>query len=102
MLNRTLSEEQAPPRDRRRERKRWHDAEFNSASLGCAICPERRLCGGLRIAAALFSCLDYCCGSPQTCGDRFVCPNNPFFVDRVREVGGFDLSTIANGPILAM
>jgi hypothetical protein len=91
---------QPEPRNHRRERKSWHDATRNTPSLGCSICPERPLCGGLQVAASLFSCLDYCCGKPEGCGDKFVCPNNPHFVDRLREVGGFDLPTIARAPAL--
>jgi hypothetical protein len=89
-----------PSRNHRRERKSWHDEIGNTPSLGCGICPERAPCGGLRVAAPLFSCLDYCCRKPDSCGDKFVCPNNARFVDRVREVRGFDLANIARGPIL--
>jgi len=55
-------------------------------------CPERDMCGGLHIAASVFSCLDHCCGHPEACDA--VCRNNPDYVNRVREIDGFDLQTI--------
>ncbi len=100
MLTRQRSDQ--PSRNRRRERKSWHHGIRNTPSLGCAICPERALCGGLQVVAPLFSCLDYCCRKPEDCADKFVCPNNAHFVDRVREVGGFDLGTVVRAPSLPL
>jgi hypothetical protein len=45
-----------------------------------------------------FDCLQFCCGKPETC-DR-VCRNNPDYVDRVREVGGFALDNVPRAPLL--
>jgi hypothetical protein len=50
------------------------------------------------LGAAFFDCLQFCCGKPQDC-DR-VCRNNPDYVDRVREVGTFDLNSVPRGPVL--
>jgi hypothetical protein len=102
MLTRFPKAESVSRRKSHRDRKSWHNAELNMHSLGCAMCPERALCGGLQVSAPLFWCLDYCCGNPGDCGDKFVCPNNPHFVDRVREVRGFDLSTVERAPCLAV
>jgi Domain of unknown function (DUF4417) len=101
MLIRPRTNEPTASRNLRRERKSWHDASVNMPSLGCSICPERALCGALHVAESLFSCLDYCCQRPESCGDKFVCPNNPHFVNRIREVGGFDLGTTKRGFNLA-
>jgi hypothetical protein len=57
------------------------------------------MCGGLRLRAALMDCLRFCCGQPNGCDQ--VCRNNADYVDRVREVGGFDLNTVPRGPVLA-
>jgi hypothetical protein len=89
-----------PQRNRRRERKLWHDQERNMPSLGCTICPDRTICGGLQMKAGFYDCLQLCCGDPKNC-DR-VCRNHPDFVDRVREVNSFDLCNVPNGPVLAV
>lgn len=87
----------APSRNFRRERRLRHDAARNpTPSLGCFGCRELTLCGGLQLAAPLFSCLDHCCGQPDSCDT--VCRNHPNFVDRVREVQGFDLRTVPRAP----
>ena len=76
----------------RQEQTLWHDSTQHTPSLGCMKCPERNVCGGLHIAASMFSCLDHCCGSPESCD--VVCRNNPDYADRIREIGGFDLKSI--------
>lgn len=74
-------------------RRYWEDRK-SSGVLGCAACPERPLCGGLRPRGDAFSCLDYCCNAPASC--QWVCRNNPEqFVARVREVGGFELEELS-------
>ena len=86
---------QAPPDPRHL----WHDPDRNIDSLGCRTCPEFAVCGGLRPRIPFFECLQLCCGNPLNC-DR-VCRNNPSFVDRVREVGTFDLLTVSRAARLA-
>jgi hypothetical protein len=76
-----------------RERRLWHYEERATTPLGCPSCPDRNECGGLRSKAAIFDCLDLCCGKPAQCDN--VCRNNPTYAFRVREVGGFSLNTIA-------
>lgn len=78
-------------RNRRRERRLWHDGQRHTPSLGCTACPERPICGGLSVQASRFDCLDVCCGTPAHCDN--VCRNNPDYADRVREVGTFRLDT---------
>lgn len=69
-------------------------------SLGCAACPARQPCGGLRTHAAFFDCDDRCCRSPSTCVR--VCRRKPYeFVHRVREINGFDLGNALPAPVLA-
>ncbi len=82
----------------RRPHRLWHDAVSNSPSLGCARCPERGVCGGLRIAASLYDCLDFCCGTPTTCAR--VCRHRDDYAARVREVAGFALENVPRAPIL--
>ena len=86
-------------RSGRRLRELWHDSTQHTPSLGCMGCPERQVCGGLHISAPLFSCLDHCCGHPESCD--VVCRNNPTYVDRVREIGGFDLNNIPRANPIA-
>jgi hypothetical protein len=76
-----------------------HNWTRQSASLGCMTCVDRTHCGGLNVAASVFNCMDYCCRSPLTCDS--VCPFSPqHFQNRIREINGFDLSTIASVPTL--
>ena len=88
-----------PDRNPRRERRLWHEPERASSSLGCTACPDKQLCGGLRLKAAFFDCLQFCCGKPEDC-DR-VCRNHPDYADRVREVGTFELATVPRADVLA-
>lgn len=85
---RTLSRDRA----RRREKKLWHNADSNTAAFGCKDCPNLTTCGGLSVERALYGCLDYCCGGKDTCD--VVCRQNRHFVDRVREINGFQLDNI--------
>lgn len=82
----------AQHRSPRKERRLWHDGTRNPLCLGCSGCPELSICGGLRLNLRSFDCLDFCCKNPSAC-DR-VCRNNPDYVDRVREIGGFDLAQV--------
>ena len=85
-----------PIRDDRRTSRYWDEPARNTPSLGCSICLDRKRCGGLHVASGAFDCLTYCCGRPANCDN--VCPKNQSFVDRVREVGGFDLSSVGGAP----
>jgi hypothetical protein len=87
-------------RNLRRERRLWDDESRNATVLGCAACRDREICGGLHVRPGLFDCLQYCCGDPNGC-DR-VCPTNPTFPDRVREVGRFSLSNVPQSPALSV
>ena len=81
-----------------RERRLSHEPDLKIESLGCRVCPDRAMCGGLKLQSPFFDCLQFCCGNPARC-DR-VCRNNPDFVDRVREVGTFDLGNVSRAPVL--
>ena len=81
-----------------RERKLWHEPLEGTESIGCTVCPDRDICGGLRVHASLFDCLQFCCQNPDTC-DR-VCRKHPDYANRVREVNTFSLSTIPRAQML--
>ncbi|WP_434615205.1 hypothetical protein [Azospirillum sp. B2RO_4] len=78
------------------EKSLWDNPRSASGSLGCAVCPDKELCGGLSIESSLLDCLQFCCGNPENC-DR-VCRNHHEFADRVREVGTFELNTVPRAP----
>jgi hypothetical protein len=67
------------------------DAATASGSLGCIGCVDEGACGGAHMAASFFGCIDHCrCADKTSCD--LVCRNNPAaYVERLREVGGFDL-----------
>lgn len=75
-------------------RQLFHDRNRNPVSrLGCQGCPHVGKCGSLNVRAAIWNCLDFCCGTPRAC-DR-VCRNNQSFVEQFNEVGGFSLLNVA-------
>lgn len=80
-------------RDCRREKKLWHDGSTCTPSLGCTLCPDREICGGLSIERGFYDCYDSCCGNVAGCDA--VCRNKPRqCAQRVREVGGFALDNV--------
>lgn len=68
----------------------WHRSG-EARSLGCSRCPELRVCGGLSIDAPVFNCMEFCCGTPNTCR-RQACPNRGDYSVFVNEVGGLELN----------
>jgi hypothetical protein len=77
----------------RRQRRRWDEGHVVPMALGCVGCPDLGTCGGIRKKQHAFSCLDDCCGKPDTCDG--MCPNKPLgFLDRMREVNGLELGNI--------
>lgn len=76
----------------------WDDANCSSSSLGCWTCVDRGQCGGAHKSASFFDCADYCqCSDKASCD--LVCRGNPVnFVERVREIGGFDLMNMPHVP----
>lgn len=77
----------------RRQRQRWDEGETSPMALGCVACPDRDVCGGIRKKQHAFSCLDDCCGKPETCDG--MCPNNPLgFKQRWREINGLELDNL--------
>ena len=62
MLTPPLPSKVFRPRNLRRERKLWHDGQRHPPSLGCRVCPERAMCGCLRIAPPFYDCLGFCRG----------------------------------------
>ena len=73
-------------------RQHWERPE-DPARLGCSQCNDQVVCGGIRPRAEVFSCRDYCCGTPSACTK--VCPKRPAdFVMRRREVDGWELDNV--------
>ena len=89
-----------PPRLVRNVQSLWDDASAAPGSLGCLNCIDRPMCGGAYKKSSFFECTDYCrCKDQATCD--LVCRGNPIhFVERVREVGGLDLSSAPRAPIV--
>lgn len=86
-------------RNRRRERKLWNRPSL-TPSLGCGTCPQQGICGGLQTRLGLFDCMGHCCGEPAECSK--VCRlKAQDFVQRVREIGGFDLGTTPRAAVIA-
>jgi hypothetical protein len=78
-----------------------HRTELPMA-LGCNPCPERSLCGGLKVDEVFFDCSNLCRCSPEEKRNcPHVCPSKPQeFVKRRQEVGGFGFETIAAAPFV--
>jgi hypothetical protein len=73
-------------------RSLWHKQD-EPVAIGCQGCPDRLQCGGIKVAASIFSCMDHCtCEDQASCSK--VCPNKPDFVARVHEVRGFGFEDI--------
>lgn len=84
-------------RNARRERRLLQDETRNPESLGCTTCPDRPLCGGLKIEAKSMDCLDLCCRNPQACNS--VCRDRvEAFVEHLRDANGLDLSNVPRAP----
>jgi hypothetical protein len=60
--------------------------------MGCPGCSLFRQCSGLQLALGIYDCMEFCnCPAPSKCD--VVCPSAPQrFVQRVREVEGFELA----------
>lgn len=78
-----------------------HRTELPMA-LGCNPCPERGLCGGLKIDEVFFDCSTLCrCSEDEKRSCPHVCPSKPQeFVKRRQEVGGFGFETIGSAPVV--
>lgn len=72
----------------------WDDPTHHPRSLGCLTCPELARCGGMHNGANVYDCDALCsCVDKEKCD--LVCRNRPaHFVQRVRDIGGFDLGTV--------
>jgi hypothetical protein len=79
----------------------WYE-DKRSLALGCTLCPDLDLCGGLRIEGGVFDCRSLCAcqrGGPKCSG---VCRGDQqTFVRRVGEVGGFCLDDVPRTAPLA-
>ena len=87
-------------RNPRRERRLLQDETRYPEALACWTCPQRGVCGGLKIGIGSMSCLDNCCGGKESC--NLVCPRRPAaYVESVREIRGFGLENVPTAPKLA-
>src|SRR5215471_19038321 len=80
----------------------WYD-DAAALALGCTLCPDLDLCGGLRIEGGAFDCrsLCSCARTGRKCSG--VCRgDHRTFVRRVREVGGFGLDDVLQSALLAV
>lgn len=72
----------------------WYDSA-RPVALGCTLCPDLDLCGGLRIEGGVFDCRSLCScarGGKRCSG---VCRGHQqTFIRRVHEVGGFALDDV--------
>lgn len=91
MLNR-----RSRPRKLRQEGRFWDESGRNPAALGCTLCRELQLCGGIHTSSGAFDCVSFCCRTPDTCD--MVCLRNPGFARRLHEVGGLSLDNIPRAP----
>jgi hypothetical protein len=82
-------------------RRLAHRTELPMA-LGCNPCPERGLCGGLKIDEVFFDCSSLCrCSKEEKRSCPHVCPAKPQeFVKRLQEVGGFGFETVGSAPVV--
>jgi len=80
--------------------QKLHHSSDLGISLGCINCPERELCGGLRVSGDHYNCMVFCvCPDPSSC--ELACPNNlPVFIARHQEVRGFSLDNVPRTPVL--
>lgn len=93
------NQQQEITRSRRREARRYDEKDQNSLAIGCFKCPDRTSCGGLHRRRDSYSCMDDCCGKPDSCD--LVCLNRPpAFVEYMREINGFTLDNVPRAPVL--
>ena len=72
----------------------WYDRALPLA-LGCTVCPDLGLCGGLRINAGAFDCRSLCACVREGRKCSGVCRgDHRTFVRRVREVRGFGFDDV--------
>ena len=78
----------------------WYDGALPLA-LGCTLCPDLGLCGGLRIKGGAFDCraLCSCVRRGKKCSG--VCrSDHRIFLRRVREIGGFTFDDVPHSTPL--
>jgi len=71
-----------------------HNGSKNPVCMGCPVCPDFKVCGGLNVKKSLFDCSELCqCSTNEERNScELACPNNPpKFVARYHEVSGWEL-----------
>lgn len=63
--------------------------------MGCSMCLDFGICGGLHLENGFWDCSELCCGSPTSCTGRMCRFNMADYARRHAEIGGFDLDRIA-------
>jgi hypothetical protein len=78
----------------------WYDSG-RPLALGCMLCPDLDMCGGLRIEGGVFDCRSLCACARNGKKCSGVCRGDQrTFVARVREIDGFTFS-VSTRPLLA-
>ena len=63
--------------------------------LGCTLCPDLDVCGGLRAAAPVFDCRMLCACQRQGMRCSGVCRRDPrVFIKRLRDVDGLEFDSV--------
>ncbi len=72
----------------------WYD-RARPLSLGCTLCPDLDICGGLRIEGGVFDCRSLCACAHNGKKCSGVCRGDQrTFVDRVREIDGLTFDNV--------
>ena len=72
----------------------WYDSA-RPLALGCTLCPDLDLCGGLRIAGGVFDCRSLCACARHGKKCSGVCRSDQHtFLRRVSEIDGFTLDNV--------
>lgn len=82
-----------------RSQSLWNVVDRHETRIGCIACPDRKTCGGLQMEAQVFSCLDFCCGNPDSC-DKVCRLNASEFAGSLREVSDWTLDNVRRHPPL--
>jgi Domain of unknown function (DUF4417) len=82
--------------------QKLHHSGDMGVSFGCLNCPERELCGGLRVSGDHYDCMVFCvCEDPSSC--ELACPNNlPVYIARHQEVRGFSFDNVPRTQVLSV
>jgi len=85
---------QLPPLKMPPERALWYNRDLPE-QLGCAVCPDRPVCGGLRVSAPILGCHQLCSCARHGKSCSGVCRSDQAtFVRFVNDVNGFEFGNV--------